>query len=317
MDVTCLRVDSLMAWWKMARALPGSVSTAMNSSYPPDSSRLFSGARLKSTLKKNLVPTSSTDSKSISPPMHSMMDLVMTNPSPVPFSFATLWSAGWQKGTNSVCCLDAAMPTPLSSTLKVMELRSSFLVVTFMENSTIAVRPSTLELYLMALSTRLTQHWRRRKKSPMKRVLKCSGLAMWITSSTPRLDAFCEMSVTCSMSSRRLKASSLSSMDASLPPLLSLAPSNFAKSSTWLMSPSSASAEVRDALMKLSVNSVSSPLSMASVLNPMMELSGVRSSCVMLKKNARCTCDIWIACCDRCSSNTSMKRREPAEMSNV
>ena len=52
--------------------------------------------------------------------MHSMMDLVMTSPSPVPFSRAALWSEGWQKGTNSVCCFDAGMPTPLSSTLNVM-----------------------------------------------------------------------------------------------------------------------------------------------------------------------------------------------------
>jgi len=44
--------------------------------------------------------------------------------------------------------------------------------------------------------------------------------------------------------------------------------------------------------MNDSANSVSSPDSMARVLKPMIELRGVRNSCVMLKKKLRCTCDI-------------------------
>jgi len=70
-------------------------------------------------VKKKRVPTSSTLTKSISPPMHSTMDLVMTKPKPVPFSFAARCSAGWQNGTNNACCFAAGMPTPLSRTSKV------------------------------------------------------------------------------------------------------------------------------------------------------------------------------------------------------
>ena len=101
------------------------------------------------------------------------------------------------------------------------------------------------------------------------------------------------------------------------PPPPSLAPSNLAKSKIWLMRPRSASAEVRLALMKLPVNSVSSPVSIASVLNPMMELSGVRSSCVMLKKKARCARLISNAARSRCSSRRSRKRSDPAESISV
>ena len=35
----------------------------------------------------------------------------------------------------------------------------------------------------------------------------------------------------------------------------------------------------------------------------MMEFNGVRSSCVMLKKKLRCTCDIWITTLALCSSH--------------
>jgi len=122
--------------------------------------------------------------------------------------------------------------------------------------------------------------------------LKCSGDEVEKMRSTPLLEAFCEMSITCSTSCRSVNTSSESSMVALLPPDLSLAPSNLAKSRIWLMRPNSASADVREALMNDSVNSVSSPDSMARVLNPMMEFKGVRNSCVMLKKNARCTRDI-------------------------
>mmetsp|Transcript_6954 Transcript_6954/g.28789 ORF Transcript_6954/g.28789 Transcript_6954/m.28789 type:complete len:328 (+) Transcript_6954:1161-2144(+) len=327
MLVTCLRVAFLVRGWMMQRADGGSASSLIESAPMKSSSsddelgdrgsatltpalsppaltsesdppfaraclRLLS--RAKSTLKMNLVPLSSSDSKSISPPRHSMIDLVMTKPNPVPFSFAALWSAGWQNGTNSVCCFAAGMPTPLSAIEKVIMFLSllDLHCWTSMENSTSPVRPSTFELYLMALSTRLTQHCLRRKKSPTSLVLKCSGDVMEKMRSTPLLDAFCEMSITCSTSCRRVNTSSESSMVALLPPDLSLAPSNLAKSRIWLMRPNSASALVSEALMNDSVNSVSSPDSIARVLKPMMELSGVRSSCVMLKKNARCTRDI-------------------------
>ena len=275
-------------------------------------------SRANSTLKKNLVPLSSSDSKSISPPRHSMIDLVMTRPNPVPFSFAVLWSAGWQNGTKSVCCFAAGMPTPLSAIEKVIMFLSllDLHCWTSMENSTSAVRPSTLELYLMALSTRLTQHCLRRKKSPTNLVLKCSGVARVMTRSTPRTDAFWVISVTCSTSCLIVQTSEFNSMDGP-PPLRSLAPSNFAKSRIWLIRPNNASADVSEALMKDSANSVSSPDSIASVLKPMMEFNGVRSSCVMLKKKLRCTCDIWITTLALCSSSTSMKRMEPADIISV
>ena len=124
------------------------------------------------------------------------------------------------------------------------------------------------------------------------------------------------MSVTCSMSCLIVHTSSDSSMLALDPPLSSLAPSNLAKSRIWLMRPRSASAEVSEALMNELVKSVSSPDSIASVLNPMMELSGVRSSCVMLKKNALCTLDMCTANEARRSSSASMNRSDPAEMTS-
>mmetsp|Transcript_13950 Transcript_13950/g.59708 ORF Transcript_13950/g.59708 Transcript_13950/m.59708 type:complete len:223 (+) Transcript_13950:3196-3864(+) len=208
------------------------------------------------------------------------------------------------------------MPTPLSRTSnKIWLVWGLFSTArTSTENSTSAVLPSTLLEYLIALSTRLMQHCLRRKKSPTKRVLKCSGLARSITSSTPREDAFCEMSVTCSMSCLIVHTSSDSSMLALDPPLSSLAPSNLAKSRIWLMRPRSASAEVSEALMNAPVKSVSSPDSIARVLKPMMELSGVLNSCVTLKKNALCACDICVAIFCLCSSTRSRQRNEPAEI---
>ena len=122
--------------------------------------------------------------------------------------------------------------------------------------------------------------------------------------------------MTCSTSCLIVQTSEFNSMDAP-PPLRSLAPSNFAKSRIWLIRPNNASADVSDALMKDSANSVSSPDSIASVLKPMMEFNGVRSSCVMLKKKLRCTCDIWITTLALCSSSTSMKRMEPADIISV
>mmetsp|Transcript_13954 Transcript_13954/g.59728 ORF Transcript_13954/g.59728 Transcript_13954/m.59728 type:complete len:324 (+) Transcript_13954:728-1699(+) len=176
-------------------------------------------ARGNSTVKKKRVPTSSTLTKSISPPMHSTMDLVMTKPKPVPFSFAARCSAGWQNGTNNACCFAAGIPTPLSRTSKVTrelrgvkacaksaksalsssslhalpprfafaeekeELESSDVSasratsVTVTTSSTSASRPTTPVLYFTALSTKFTQHCRKRKKSPTNAVLKCSGVA--------------------------------------------------------------------------------------------------------------------------------------------
>ena len=49
--------------------------------------------------------------------------------------------------------------------------RGSSLTVT--TSSTSASRPTTPVLYFTALSTKLTQHCRRRKKSPTNAVLKC------------------------------------------------------------------------------------------------------------------------------------------------
>ena len=63
----------------------------------------------------------------------------------------------------------------------------------------------------MALSTRLTQHCLRRKKSPTNFRWKHSGGCTDNTSSTPRLDAFWEMSVRCSTSRLGVNASELSS----------------------------------------------------------------------------------------------------------
>ena len=323
--------------------------------------------------------------------MHSTMDLVMTKPSPVPFSFAARCSAGWQNGTNSACCFAAGMPTPLSRTSKVIRARrgwakskksalsssSSFArggafaggafrgsSLTVTTSSTSASRPTTPVLYFTALSTKLTQHCRRRKKSPTNAVLKCSGVASVTTtsgrlsglssrdlktfvsfafattssftrtfSSLDALDgvraadgtgsasnalvAFWVMSVTCSMSCRTVQTSSESSIaEAPFAPFASFAPSNLAKSRIWLISPSSASAEVSEALMNALVKSVSSPDSIASVLKPMMEFNGVRSSCVTLKKKARCACDICVAIFCLCSSTRSRHRSEPAEITS-
>jgi len=66
------------------------------------------------TLKKNLVYSFSIDSKSMFPPMHSIMALVMTNPKPVPLTFAAVWSAGCdckRKVVNVVCwaCIGRCM----------------------------------------------------------------------------------------------------------------------------------------------------------------------------------------------------------------
>ena len=69
--------------------------------------------------------------------------------------------------------------------------------------------------------------------------------------------------------------------------------------------------------MNDSANSVSSPDSMARVLNPMIEFKGVRNSCVMLKKKLRWTCDIWITTLALCSSSTSMNRMDPADIISV
>ena len=131
-----------------------------------------------------------------------------------------------------MCCFSAGMPTPLSSIANVMTLLSLCVLLfsTSMENSTSAVRPSTLLEYLMALSTRLTQHCLSLKKSPTNLVLKCSGDEVEKMRSTPLLEAFCDMSITCSTSCRSVNTSSESSMVALLPPDLSLAPSNLAKS---------------------------------------------------------------------------------------
>ena len=130
-----------------------------------------------------------------------------------------------------MCCFSAGMPTPLSSIANVITLLSLCVLLfsTSMENSTSAVRPSTLLEYLMALSTRLTQHCLSLKKSPTNFVLKCSGDARVMTRSTPLTDAFWVKSVTCSTSCRTVHTSLLSSMDAP-PPFRSLAPSNLAKS---------------------------------------------------------------------------------------
>ena len=84
-----------------------------------------------------------------------------------------------------------------------------------------------------------------------------------------------------------------------------------------LVDPKSASADVNDARMNDPVNSVSSPLSTASVLNPMIEFRGVRSSCVMLKKNARWRFVMCTANAVRRSSATSMNRNAPAEITRL
>mmetsp|Transcript_9686 Transcript_9686/g.35941 ORF Transcript_9686/g.35941 Transcript_9686/m.35941 type:complete len:383 (+) Transcript_9686:2359-3507(+) len=346
---TCFLVLSLTDGWNTHRALGGRRSlcsssqvSSTKSSLSFDSWSAFTDPSTDtrgvlmawgaSNLKKNRVYSFSMDSKSMFPPMHSMMALVITKPRPVPLTFAAVWSAGWQNGTNSACCLSAGIPTPLSLTSneswEVLGLSGTGRISTMNCTSAVrvsfavappcpccfpsAVRASTFELYLIALSTKLMQHCRNRKKSPTNLVLKCSGWFISINSSTPLELAFCEMSVTCSMSCRIVHTSSDSSM-LSLEPLLpSVAPSNFAKSKIWLIKPSSASAEVSDALMNEFVKSVSSPDSMARVLKPIILFSGVRSSCVMLKKKARCTLDMCTAKLALRSSSASMNRSDPA-----
>ena len=90
-------LDELIAFGRdtempaLSPALPAAAELFSSAPFPPVPSlclRLLSTEN--STVKKNLVPLSSVDSKSISPPRHSMMLLVMTRPSPVPFSFAAL-----------------------------------------------------------------------------------------------------------------------------------------------------------------------------------------------------------------------------------
>ena len=94
MHVTCFRVLSFIDGWNTIRALAGRESSCDESSTKsassPPPSMLASLARTKSRVKKKTVPLPSSDLKSMLPPMHSMMALVMTRPRPVPFSFAVL-----------------------------------------------------------------------------------------------------------------------------------------------------------------------------------------------------------------------------------
>mmetsp|Transcript_9685 Transcript_9685/g.35931 ORF Transcript_9685/g.35931 Transcript_9685/m.35931 type:complete len:225 (+) Transcript_9685:2359-3033(+) len=221
---TCFLVLSLTDGWNTHRALGGRRSlcsssqvSSTKSSLSFDSWSAFTDPSTDtrgvlmawgaSNLKKNRVYSFSMDSKSMFPPMHSMMALVITKPRPVPLTFAAVWSAGWQNGTNSACFLSAGIPTPLSLTsnesCEVLGLSGTGRISTVNCTSAVrasftfpppclasAVRPSTFELNLIALSTRLMQHCRNRKKSPMNLVLKCSGWFMSIRSSTPRKLAF-------------------------------------------------------------------------------------------------------------------------------
>mmetsp|Transcript_50630 Transcript_50630/g.158186 ORF Transcript_50630/g.158186 Transcript_50630/m.158186 type:complete len:206 (+) Transcript_50630:2819-3436(+) len=147
----------------------------------------------------------------------------------------------------------------------------------------------------MALSQRLMRHWRRRKLSPTS-AGSISNFFCFATSTAKstlrmltRAERMSQRSSQMSVSRNGCLFSSIAGAPSPFPFPVSESSraSSFAYSSTWLIMPSRASAEVREDFTYSRWRGSSSSASRRSELKAMTELRGVRSSWLMLATKRR------------------------------
>src|SRR5215510_5826008 len=211
-----------------------------------------------------------------SPPIMRASLRVMARPRPVPPYCRAVEESAWVNSSNSLACCSGVIPMPVSATAMSIQLRPS---TTFLTRSL----TSPCLVNLQALLNRLSRICRSRMGS----TVSCPRFSC--ASRTSRF-LFCSAScravpMTSSSSGARFTVSGLSS---------SLPASILERSSTWLMRPRRwvpARWTRRSGSSAFSVPKRGALLTIISV-SPMMALSGVRSSWLMLATN----CDLcWLA----------------------
>src|SRR6516165_9018861 len=211
-----------------------------------------------------------------SPPIMRASLRVMAKPSPVPPYCRAVEESAWVNSSNSLACCSGVIPMPVSATAISIQLRPSTTLLTRSLTSPCLVN-------LQALLNRLSRICRSRMGS----TVNCPRFS-WASRTSRFL--FCSAScravpMTSSRSGAKFTVSGLSS---------SLPASILERSSTWLMRPSRwvpARWTRRSGSSAFSVPKRGALLTIISV-SPMMALSGVRSSWLMLATN----CDLcWLA----------------------
>src|SRR5215469_16125454 len=225
-----------------------------------------------------------------SPPIMRASLRVIARPRPVPPYRCAVDESACVNSANSLACCSAVMPMPVSATANSIQVRPSTTLRTFSLTSPCVVN-------LQALLNRLSRICRSRMGSTV-------SAPSFSSASTTRRFLFCSASwravpTTSSISGAKFTASRLSS---------SLPASIFERSSTWLMRPRRwvpARCTRRSGSAAFSVPKRAALVTIISV-KPMIALSGVRSSWLMLATN----CDLcWLASSSwRPFSSTSVNR---------
>mmetsp|Transcript_50628 Transcript_50628/g.158169 ORF Transcript_50628/g.158169 Transcript_50628/m.158169 type:complete len:402 (+) Transcript_50628:3042-4247(+) len=279
-----------------SRTFPLSESLAMNLGNVSSKSRPEQTGR--GTTMRKVVPLPSVLlTHSMVPHMALTILLVMASPRPVPPLLLMCFEGSCEKGLKSRSCCSKGIPSPLSQTSRHTNAESAG-ASSCSRTDRITCPPSSLQNFT-ALSQRLIRHWRRRKLSPSKngQVPSLQLKHSWTAKSTCfPLTRAAMISLSSSLSSPRWKGFSVKSMEEGIISCLldwlpssdpSAFASSFAYSSTWLIMPSRASAEVREDFTYSRWRGSSSSASRRSELKAMTELRGVRSSWLMLATKRR------------------------------
>ncbi len=104
--------------------------------YAPLSVSFFASSSSKSSVKKNVVPSPGSLSKSSCPPISSINRAEMVRPRPVPPYFRVIEVSAWEKASNIFDFCSLVTPIPLSCTSNLIRVTPSctegcFLISTF------------------------------------------------------------------------------------------------------------------------------------------------------------------------------------------
>ena len=122
-------------------------------------------------MKENTLPAPGVLSTRIQPPICSMICRQMANPSPVPPKRRVVELSAWVKEVKSRACCSAVMPMPVSLTAQRMLAMSPSMP----SNSAVTVIvPRSVNL--MALLSRFSSTWLRRRSSPIRVVGMSSAI---------------------------------------------------------------------------------------------------------------------------------------------
>src|SRR5215831_6896455 len=204
-----------------------------------------------------------------SPPIMRASLRVIARPRPVPPWRCAVDESACVNSANSLACCSAVMPMPVSATANSIQVRPSTTLRTFSLTSPCVVN-------LQALLNRLSRICRSRMGSTV-------SAPSFSCVSTTRRFLFCSASwravpTTSSISGARFTVSGLSS---------SFPASIFERSKTWLMRPRRWVPARCTRLSGSAAFSVPKRAALVTIIsvNPMMALSGVRSSWLMLARN--------------------------------